>query len=42
MEYVEFGPRRLNNAHGIEEVGKKLRAMSHKIKEKAPVDKAKN
>jgi len=34
--------RRLNDAHGIEEVGKKLRAMMPWIKEKALVDKAKN
>ena len=34
--------RRLNDAHGIEEVGAKLRAMMPWIKEKALVDKAKN
>jgi ketol-acid reductoisomerase len=32
----------LNDAHPIEEVGKKLRAMMPWIKEKALVDKAKN
>ena len=34
--------RRLNDAHGIEEVGAKLRGMMPWIKEKALVDKAKN
>ena len=34
--------RRMNDAHGIEEVGAKLRAMMPWIKERALVDKAKN
>ena len=34
--------RRLNDAHAIEEVGAKLRAMMPWIKERALVDKAKN
>ena len=34
--------RRLNDAHSIEEVGAKLRAMMPWIKERAMVDKSRN